>query len=149
MPLLDILNSVQEHTDYRVVSSWKEKIRKYRDCRYQIMLNCKAASSYLSSFKSVFLSQEMKINASPYYFHNNMTTPNFKHFLVFMIRQFFALKTPGFKDFCLIFEMEECWASEVTNYMWSYLLFLINIKNCEWQFFAHKIIANYLFDSKF
>ena len=47
----------------------------------------------------------------------NMTTPNFKHFLVFIIRQLFASKRPGLKDFCLFFEMEEWWASEVTNCM--------------------------------
>ena len=42
--------------------------------------------------------------------YNNMTTPNFKYFLVFKIKQFITSKRPGLNDFCLFLEMEESWA---------------------------------------
>ena len=38
---------------------------------------------------------------------NNMNTPDFKHFLIFITRYFFPSKRPGLKDSCLFFEMEE------------------------------------------
>ena len=42
----------------------------------------------------------------------NMTTPDFKHFLVFLTQQFFTSKRPGLNDFHLFSKMEEWWASE-------------------------------------
>ena len=42
----------------------------------------------------------------------NMTTPNFKYFLVIKIKQFSTSKRPGLNDFCLFLEMEESLASE-------------------------------------
>ena len=41
-----------------------------------------------------------------------MTTPDFKYFLVFKTWQIFVSNTPGLKDFCLFFKMEESWDSE-------------------------------------
>ena len=35
--------------------------------------------------------------------HMHITTPDSKHFLIFMIRRFFASERPGLKDFCLFF----------------------------------------------
>ena len=47
--------------------------------------------------------------------HINMTTVNFKYFLVFKIKQFIASKRPGLSDFCLFLEMKESWASEANK----------------------------------
>ena len=74
----------------------------------------------------------------------NMTTHNFKYFLVFKIKQFITSKRPGLKDFCLFSEMEESWASEVTNHLLSHLFLVEYEKKMARPFFASKIIANYM-----
>ena len=73
---------------------------------------------------------------SIYFLEINMTTPDPECFLVFLIWQFFASKRPGLKDFCSFFEMEESWASEVTNYIQPYLFFCQLWKI--WQIFVSK-----------
>ena len=49
---------------------------------------------------------EMRYSAS------NMTSPNFKWFLVFKINQFSTSKRPSLNNFCFFLEMEESWISE-------------------------------------